>query len=170
MSDSNPKSDKGSVLAGRIWKACMGLVLMAVGSIFCWYLWASWQKAKTMDSWGETEARIIVSQVLPWQYNQYSRMAYQPKIRYEYEFGGKTYTSERIRKVPVRSSDESKAKAWVEKYPAGMKTTAFVDPADPKSAVLKRDTKAAIYSIWFPMLFVVGGAGIIVTAFLPRRD
>jgi hypothetical protein len=37
---------------------------------------------------------------------------------------------------------------------------AFVNPAEPDFAVLKPDTKATGYSIWFPLLFVVGGLGI----------
>jgi hypothetical protein len=40
----------------------------------------------------------------------------------------------------------------------------YVDPKSPDRAVLKRDTKAALYSIWFPCLFVIGGAGMILSA------
>jgi hypothetical protein len=45
---------------------------------------------------------------------------------------------------------------------------AFVNPAQPDFAVLKPDTKAAGYSIWFPLLFVVGGLGIVVRAIVRR--
>ena len=47
---------------------------------------------------------------------------------------------------------------------------AYVNPSDPDFAVLKPDTKAAGYSIWFPLLFVVGGLGITVRAIVrPAR-
>lgn len=50
-------------------------------------------------------------------------------------------------------------------------TMAFVNPTEPNFAVLKPDTKAAGYSIWFPLLFVVGGLGIVVRAIVRRaRD
>ncbi|MFP6880316.1 MAG: hypothetical protein VCA34_05170, partial [Roseibacillus sp.] len=34
----------------------------------------------------------------------------------------------------------------------------------PSFAVLKRDSKAPGYSLWFPIIFVVGGLGIILGA------
>ena len=36
-------------------------------------------------------------------------------------------------------------------------------------AVLKKDTKAALFSIWFPCLFIVGGAGMILSALFRRN-
>ena len=40
------------------------------------------------------------------------------------------------------------------------------DPDDPSVAVLKRDSKASIYTVGFPLLFVAGGIGMVVRAFL----
>jgi hypothetical protein len=40
----------------------------------------------------------------------------------------------------------------------------FVNPADPSFAILEKDSKAVIYTIWFPGLFVVGGLGMAVQA------
>ena len=45
--------------------------------------------------------------------------------------------------------------------------TVYFDPDDPQLSVLKRDTKASLYSIWFPFLFVVGGAGMVFSAVRP---
>jgi hypothetical protein len=41
-----------------------------------------------------------------------------------------------------------------------MRTTCRVHPRDPDFAVLKPDSLAPGYSIWFPALFVVGGLGM----------
>ena len=40
----------------------------------------------------------------------------------------------------------------------------YVNPADVNFTMLKPDSKAAGYSIWFPMLFVIGGLGIAIRA------
>jgi hypothetical protein len=45
-----------------------------------------------------------------------------------------------------------------------MQTVCYVNPSDPTIAILKHGTRAALYSIWFPLLFVVGGLGIAWTA------
>jgi len=39
-----------------------------------------------------------------------------------------------------------------------------VNPNDADFTMIKPDSKAAGYSIWFPMLFVVGGLGISIKA------
>jgi hypothetical protein len=44
-----------------------------------------------------------------------------------------------------------------------------VNPAEPSFAILKTDSLAPGYSIWFPALFVVGGLGITFRAALGKR-
>jgi hypothetical protein len=156
-------------LAARAWKAFLGLVLMAFGSFFSWWLLATWQKACRMDRWTPTEALVLSSSVGTWQFNEFSSLEFEPRVRYRYEAGGEARESERIRRVPIRSAHRSKAEAWVGRYPAGQRVTAWVDPADPASAVLRRDSKAALYSVWFPALFVAGGGGLVWTALRPPR-
>ncbi|MGB0992986.1 MAG: DUF3592 domain-containing protein, partial [Akkermansiaceae bacterium] len=56
-----------------------------------------------------------------------------------------------------------------EKYPKGSNHTAYVNPDDPKVAILLHDTKAAGYSLWFPALIILGGGGMIWGA-LRKRD
>jgi hypothetical protein len=147
----------------------MGATLVAAGSFFCWWLFATWQKAARMDAWRPVKALVLSSEVVPWQFNQFSQTHYQPRIRYRYETAGISHESERIRRVALRSAHPEKAAAWVGKFPQGALVTAWVDPADPASSVLKRDSKAALYSIWFPALFVAGGFGMIFSALRPSR-
>tara|TARA_R110002096_G_scaffold4501_13_gene21137 strand:- start:1973 stop:2461 length:489 start_codon:yes stop_codon:yes gene_type:complete len=154
-------------LAGRIWKIGLGLSLIAVGSFFVWWLWAVWDKAGDMDDWQEAPGQIIASSVADWRYNEFSRLEYEPRVRYRFQVGTKDYVGERIRRVSIRSTSSAKAKKWIERYPAGESVTVYFDPDDPQLSVLKRDTKASLYSIWFPFLFVVGGAGMVFSAVRP---
>ncbi|RFC49046.1 MAG: Protein of unknown function DUF3592 [Verrucomicrobia bacterium] len=156
-------------LPARAWKVFLGLTLVSAGSFFCWWLFATWQKAARMDSWLPVRAMVLSSKVVPWQFNEFSQIRYQPRIRYRYESAGAPRESERIRRVAIRSAHPEQAAAWVEKFPQGALVTAWVDPANPDSAVLKRDSKAALYSIWFPALFVAGGLGMILSALRPSR-
>ncbi|MEM1444175.1 MAG: hypothetical protein AAGF67_17645, partial [Verrucomicrobiota bacterium] len=66
------------------------------------------------------------------------------------------------------ASDPRKLKKHIERYQPDTNLVCYVDPKNPDFAVLKKDTKAALYSIWFPGLFVVGGAGMILTALVRR--
>ena len=52
----------------------------------------------------------------------------------------------------------------IKEYPAGKTTTCRVNPNNPDFAVLKPDSLAPGYSIWFPGLFVIGGLGITFRA------
>jgi hypothetical protein len=169
MPETPQISNQLSGLAARLWMALMGLVLTAAGSFFCWWLFATWQKAARMDSWISTPAVILSSEVVPWRYSDYSMVEYQPRIRYRYEAAGMARESEHIRRVAIRSSQESSAREWVEKFPAGALITAWVDPKNPEMSVLKKDSKAALYSIWFPALFVAGGLSMLWSSVFGRQ-
>lgn len=166
MSSSRPPLN----LAGRLWKIAMGLVLVAVGSIFVYYLWDSHERASTMDSWVETSCVITSMDVNDSELNQRGMPKYIMEVRYAYEFDGKEFTGNRIKRLPTEASDPRKLKKYIERYQENTELVCFVDPADPTSAVLKKDTKAALYSIWFPCLFIVGGGGMILSALFRRSS
>lgn len=62
------------------------------------------------------------------------------------------------------SSDPAKARQQAEAYPPGTRTTCLVNPDNPDIAVLKPDSLAPGYSIWFPGLFVLAGSVISLRA------
>ena len=62
------------------------------------------------------------------------------------------------------TSEKEKAELLSAKYSAGRETDCFVNPLQPDFAVLEHATKAGLYTIWFPLLFVAGGAGMIIAA------
>jgi hypothetical protein len=51
----------------------------------------------------------------------------------------------------------------------GMNTECFVDPQNPQLAILKPDSLAPGYSIWFPGLFMIAGLGITFNALIHAR-
>lgn len=75
---------------------------------------------------------------------------YGADVRYEYEVGGRRYTSERIALANVASSDRSAAEGLVARYAEGTAVEVSFDPDDPASAVLERSGVGLLVA---PMLF-----------------
>ncbi|HYF33848.1 MAG TPA: DUF3592 domain-containing protein [Prosthecobacter sp.] len=153
-------SSSPSPNAGRYWLVAMGLILALAGAGFTWGLYVAWQKAEETRRWTATPARIVSARVVSERPSPHSNVAHAPEIRYRYDFGGRSYTGAKIKRVEGPTAHESEAQKKVEAYPVGMEVTAYVNPADPGQAVLQHSSRAALYSIWFPLLFVAGGGGM----------
>lgn len=159
----------GSALGGML----LGFAIAAVGAVFVWLMWASFQRARIMDAWVSVPCVIVESRLAEEILNPNTPVNYRPVIRYRYERAGRSHESSRIRRIETKSSRRPKMEALLAQFPPGAETTAWVSPADPADAVLVRDKRTAIYSIWFPALFVIGGAGIALSSLIrnlkPRR-
>lgn len=156
--------------SSTVFLVLFGLVTSLIGGLFTALMWDSFQRASAMHGWPQVEAVILSSGIDERRHDEFSAKEYQVKLLYGYEWRGEAKTAELLtaRGNPW-SKDLARTERQLEKFPAGSKTMAYVNPADPDYAVLKPDSKAAGYSIWFPLLFVAGGLGIAVRALLPRR-
>lgn len=130
-----------------------------------WYLWAVFQKSSLMNDWVETPCVIEKSAVDDSGLNQHYGTMYSLITSYNYVFDGKGYTGSKYKRIQPAGSDRKKIEKKQEEYPVGASTVCFVDPDHPAAAVLKKDSKGSIFSIWFPGLFVLGGVGMIVSVF-----
>jgi hypothetical protein len=164
VKNESPSPTPRTNLGGRIWKIAMGALLMVVGSVFVSYLWGAYQRAALMDSWVETPCVILASSMDDSGRNQKGMPKYTLLVSYEYEFEGRKFEGDQFKRLPSEASDPRKVKAKLDDLEVGSQMICYVDPKSPDRAVLKRDTKAALYSIWFPCLFVIGGAGMILSA------
>jgi hypothetical protein len=154
---------------GRLWKIGMGVVLMAIGGIFVQYLWNSYQRAITLDHWIPVSGEVLAAEVVEDGLNQRGMTKYLATVRYAYTYEGVRLEGDRLARLPVTASDPAKLAKRIKPYQVGDSTLLYINPSDPSESILKKDTKAALYSIWFPCLFVVGGAGIVVSALVVRR-
>jgi len=164
QSPASATSTRGS----RIIKSGIGMVLMVAGAFFMFLLWRAYELAEETRHWITTPCIVLSSQVLSERGTPNSPMKHRAGIRYSYAFAGKTHISTHIRRVEGWSANSGKAAATVTAYPAGMATQCFVNPAQPDFAILEHSTRAALYTLWFPMLFFVGGAGMIITSLKKR--
>lgn len=148
--------------SGRWWLCTMGLFLIAAGSFFAWRMWLSYEKAQITRNWSQVPCRILASRIVSERPTPHSDPAHKVEVRYEYDFNGTKHVSARIRQVesaPSLHLDDVRQKQ--QNYPPGSQQTCFVNPAAPDEAVLQHASRAALYSIWFPLLFVLGGFGML---------
>lgn len=159
MTHTQPKQ-----LAGRLWLTAMGLFLAAAGTVFTGVLWRAYERAAETRAWTEVPCTVVSSRIDSKRPSPNSNITHRVEIRYRYEFDGKPFTGSRIKKVDIPTTHEERARSRQERFPTGLETTCFVNPEAPDEVVLQHTTKAALYSIWFPLLFVVGGLGMAWTA------
>ena len=147
--------------AGRWYLAILGLVIALLGGLFIWLMARSFLRAREMRSWPQVACVIITSEVEERRHDENSPAEFRQDLSFGYEWQGVARTGDHLtlRGSPWSSKREL-ADQRVSEYPVGKTTTCRVDPANPYFAVLKPDSLAPGYSIWFPALFVVGGLGI----------
>jgi hypothetical protein len=156
--------------AGRWWLAAMAVVLIAAGSFFAWRLWLSYQMTSVSRSWPEVECQIEASRIVSTRPTPTSPLAHRVEIRYRYDFGGTSHVSTRVRHVEAAPSAHlDKVQALQQQFPAGTQQVCRVNPTNPAESVLIPGTRAALYSIWFPLLFVAGGIGMLMGIFRRRN-
>lgn len=159
-----------ATVPARIYLSLIGLLLAAAGGVFTWLMSESYQQAKAISDWPEVDAIVLRSEVVPRRVDPQLPPEYQFQVWYAYEWEGSNYESDRYqtRDAPW-TKDRSRAEAFAARYKTGELYPVKVNPDDPSQAVLAGESKAAIYSIWFPLIFVVGGLGMVVGAWRPRK-
>lgn len=157
--------------SNRILQTVLGLAFVIPGAAFTVLLWISYLRAQETRHWNPTPCLILSSRVLSERPTPSSPMAHRASIRYRYTVAGVSHEENHIRREGADgpTSDRAKAEAVCSRYPPLSETTCFVDPANPESAVLEHVTKAGLYTLWFPLLFVAGGTGMIVAAWRKKH-
>jgi hypothetical protein len=148
--------------ASTVFLLLLGLVIAAMGAVFTSLMWDSYRRAAEMRAWPQTEAVILASELEERLHDDFSPKEYRLRILYGYEWEGERKTGEQwsSRGNPWSNKREVPARQ-LERFPAGARSTVYINPENPDFTVLQPDSKAAGYSIWFPALFVIGGVGIM---------
>ena len=117
--------------------------------------------------WPFVQGSVVSSQVQEETHKSYNEetgkttyySSYRPEIKFHYVVAGNTFTSSQrvIGKTPTYS-DEGKAGAVIDKYPAGSLVNVYYDPDNPKNSVLEPGSIAAV---WRPLLSAVILFGVV---------
>lgn len=151
--------------AGRWYLVILGLSLALIGGVFVWLMARSYLRAKEMRSWPEVSCVILSSELEERRHDENSPLEFRMNLSFGYEWKDQPRTGDHLtlRGNPW-SSKRKLMESRIQDYPVGKSTTCRVDPRNPGFAVLKPDSLAPGYSIWFPALFVIGGLGIVYRA------
>lgn len=151
--------------AGRLFGIGLGLALALIGIAFVALMWRSYDRAREMHAWPEVPCLILESDVEERPIDFGGPPEFRLAILYGYEWQGVRHTGDRLslRGNPWTSKRDV-IRSQAATFEKGTRLTCRVNPADPAFSVLKPDSKAPGYSIWFPALFIVGGLGIAIRA------
>jgi len=164
MSDSTTER-----LAGSLFICMIGLMLISVSVVFEWLMLRSYLNAKESRQWPGVEAVILSSDVRERKISGYP-VELRFDVVFEYSYQGKVYSSTRLSPRGSKwTRDRDSVKELTQKYPVGSSHNAWVDPKSPDAAILKHDSKAAGYTLWFPVVIMVGGGGMIWGALRSRQ-
>ncbi|RYD32935.1 MAG: DUF3592 domain-containing protein [Verrucomicrobiaceae bacterium] len=145
----------------RFYLCAIGLFLMALGLTFTYWLFRAGEKAMITRHWTAVPCVILDSGIQEGQFSENSPVTWRTVLDYRYTWDGKVYHGTKLKRIEGPTPHREKAVAAVAEFPVGMETTCYVNPARPEEAVLQHSTKAAFYTLWWPMLFTVGGAGML---------
>ncbi|MCB1225978.1 MAG: DUF3592 domain-containing protein [Verrucomicrobiales bacterium] len=146
---------------GRIWLAGLGLGLLLAGLLFTWVLWRAFERAQETRSWTPVPALMVRSNLMSEHPTPHSPLAHRTEVAYRFLWQGEKRTGTHLQRVDGPSAHQEIIEERLRPFPVGAEVTAWVDPADPTRSVLLHGTRAALYSIWFPLLIAAGGGGIL---------
>jgi hypothetical protein len=166
MTEISPPPTSSS---GRWFLILVGLATALIGALFVWLMARSFLRAFEMRTWPEVECVILTNTINERLHDPQSPREYQVWVEFGYDWQGKPRIGDQIslRGNPWSSKTDLVAKRAAQ-YPIGSTTTCRVHPSRPDYAVLKPDSLAPGYSIWFPALFVVGGLVMASRAAFPK--
>lgn len=108
-------------------------------------------------NWAEAPAVVRSSKV---EENRSSHgTTYRVKIKYDYEFQGGEYESDRYSFFGGWTSGRDSKQDIVDRYPPGFKFSCYVDPNNITQAVIDRELGAQVFWGLIPLIFVVVGLG-----------
>ena len=153
----------------RLFVFGLGLVLAAIGGAFCWWMGAAFLRVNRTYAWPAVPCLVTRSEVVAFQPVPNVPSRYRLEVEYSYESSGRAFQGRQVGSRVRSTPERAEAEEWRSRYPVGGEAVCYVDPADPGRALLERDSRAMLYTIWFPGLFLVGGLVMAGRALRCRR-
>jgi hypothetical protein len=141
-----------------------GLIFAGMGLLFCGLIARDAIAGLKTWTWKETPCAITASAVAPQNQNRRSGTDFGFEVKYRYTFDGHDYASQQYGLKPQSSDDYGKMARLAERYAPGSSSICYVDPSAPAQAVLARSNVFIALFIFFPLIFVAIGGGIIYGA------
>lgn len=143
------------------------LFLSLVGYFSYGYVRSYWRQVQAARSYRAVPAVVVSADVAERGSSATTRgTSYMPRIVTRYDTAGQSYESDRYFFTGTGWRDRASAQDVVARYPVGSVVEVYVDPDDPRSAILDRtppDSRAAwplVALILFPLGLIVYGLGL----------
>ena len=135
----------------------VGLIFLVVGIVLVRKLQAS----RTWPHMGGTVTKTeIVQRTEQNTSNNMSTTTYEPRVEYEFQVDGRTFTGSRIGFASVSYGSPKRAQRVLDRFPTGGMVEVMYDPAEPANAVLECKNPVA----W--VMLIVGIVVLAVAAVL----
>lgn len=170
MTTGNDRKRSCQTRGGRWFVAFIGISLAIIGGLFVFLMARSFMRAKEMRNWPKVPCVILASELDERRHDLNSPIEYRHRVGFGYEWQGQRLLGEKttLRGNPWTNKRQV-AEERVAEFSTGMNTECFVDPKNPQLAILRPDSLAPGYSIWFPGLFMIAGIGITFNALISAR-
>lgn len=150
---------RSTSVGGRIFGSLFFLAFFGMGLLFCVFIGREFYVGAKTYTWPTVECVILESRV---QEDDKAERPYRFQVRYEYQWQGRTYGSDKWSKNGGAYSDYGDAQQLVARYPLDTKAGCFVNPTNPSEALLKRPSLWMGFMILLPLVFVgIGGIGLV---------
>lgn len=150
-----PVNDEVEADSRRCFVAFFVFLLLFGGILSCFFVKSILQVVGARD-WHEVSCVIVNSKVVESSSGDGSGTSYRIEVLYMYEVDGRRYQSSRYEFFDLLAWTAGK-QAVVDLYPPGKRTVCYVDPNDPREAVINRGLPAGVWWGFIPALLVVIG-------------
>jgi len=145
------------------------IILIGLVGMFCLFvgLFASTMNMSA-SSWPVTEGNITSSEVVDW--GAVNHHDYRPQISYQFQVGGRYYSSSQISSGAIYYSGDGSKEATeiVNRYPVGSQVQVHYNPNNPSNAVL--ETQSGLTEQVPLIIGVIMTAAALIGVFLIFRS
>ena len=149
----------------------IGFMIAAAGVVFTVLMWQSFSRAREIDAWPIVPAVVLEADIEERVIDPARPTEFRFVILYAYEWDGESFQSNRLSlRGSSWTSRRNVTESLIDRYSVGSEIEAMVNPQEPAKSVLIHESRAPGYSLWFPLIFVVGGFGVMIGAWRRPRS
>jgi len=154
---SRRSSQSDMTLAGKIGMSLFSLVFLGMGLFFLWFMALQAYETIRARTWQQTACVITESEVTT------VSDGYDFRVSYTYQWQERTFASDRYTSASDNATrkDINDADALKRRYPVGSQQVCYVNPDDPRQAVLAHDSPVMLAFVLLPLVFVLVGGGLL---------
>jgi len=143
-----------------------GFVLLLIGAILLTLGLVAARRAKAAQSWPVIPGVVLSSTVVELESTDSegrSSVSYEPRVEYQYNVMGQTYTAKRIA-YGATTFDDQKASEIAARYPVGAQVYVHYNPVKVSDATL--ETGAVSSKLFIKLGGAMAGIGLVISVIL----